>query len=61
METFFLMKGAAVFLLLIGFLAVAVGAYEEWLPLLVLGCLSVVGGVVLLVVKIIRRNQSSPL
>ena len=61
METFFLMKGAAVFLLLIGFLAVAVGAYEEWLPLLVVGCVFVLGGVALLVAKIIRRNQSNPL
>jgi hypothetical protein len=60
-DTLLLKKAAAVFLLLLGALAVVVGLYEELFPVLALGCVSMLGGVVLLVVKIVRRNQSSPL
>jgi hypothetical protein len=59
-ETLLLKKSAAVFLLLLGIVLVVFGLNEEWSLAIALGCLSLLGGVALLVLKIVRRNQGSP-
>ena len=60
-ETLLLKKSAAVFLLLLGIVLVVIGLHEESSPVLAIGCLSLIGGVCLLVYKIVRRNQGQPL
>jgi hypothetical protein len=56
-ETLLLKKSAAVLLLLLGILLAVVGLYEESSPVIAVGFLSLLGGVVLLVLKIVWRNQ----
>jgi hypothetical protein len=56
-ETLLLKKSAAVILLLLGILLVVVGLNEESSPVTTVGFLSLLCGVVLLVLKIVRRNQ----
>jgi drug/metabolite transporter (DMT)-like permease len=60
-ESLLLKKSAAVFLLLLGILLVVVGLHEESSPAIAVGCLSLLGGVLVLVYKIVRRNQGNPL
>jgi hypothetical protein len=59
--TLLVMKFAAVLLLLLGFLLIGVGLHNESSPAIAGGFLSLVGGVLLLVLKIVRRNQGSQL
>ena len=44
-------------LLLLGILLVVVGLHEDSSPVIAVGFVSLLGGVVLLVLKIVRRNQ----
>ncbi len=60
-ETLLAKKSAAVFLLLLGILLIVVGLHEESSPVIAVGCLSLLGGVSLLVFKIVRRNRGNPL
>jgi uncharacterized membrane protein HdeD (DUF308 family) len=60
-ETLFFKKSAAILLLLLGILLIVVGLHEEWWPATAAGCLSLLGGVSLLVLKIVQRNQGNPL
>jgi uncharacterized membrane protein HdeD (DUF308 family) len=52
-------KSAAVILLLLGILLIAIGQYEHSWPVASLGALSLLGGVFLLVLKIVARNSSN--
>ncbi|OAF09957.1 hypothetical protein AYJ54_12225 [Bradyrhizobium centrolobii] len=51
-------KSAAVLLLLLGIVLVVIDLHEETLPIAMLGALSLLGGVFLLVLKIVRRSQT---
>jgi hypothetical protein len=56
-ETLLVKKFAAVLLLLLGILLIVVGLNEQSSPIVAFGILSLLGGVLLLVLKIIRRNK----
>jgi hypothetical protein len=58
-ETLLLKKSAAVLFLLLGILLVVVGLNEPSSPVVAFGILSLLGGVLLLVLKIIRRNKGN--
>jgi len=58
-ETLLVKKFAAVLLLLLGILLIVVGLNEQSSPIVAFGILSVLGGVLLLVLKIIRRNKGN--
>jgi len=60
-ETLLLKKSSAIILLLLGILLVVVGLNAGSQLTVVVGCLSLLGGVLLLVFKIVRRNQGNPL
>ncbi|WP_407180833.1 hypothetical protein [Bradyrhizobium sp. STM 3562] len=51
-------KSAAVLLLLLGIVLIVVGLHENSWPIASLGALSLLGGVFLLVLKIVAPNQS---
>ena len=57
----FFMKSAAVLLLLLGIVLIVIGQHEGSWPVASLGALSLLGGVILLVLKIIARNPSNQL
>ena len=52
-------KSAAVFFLLLGILLIVVGLNEQSSPVIAFGILSLLGGVLLLALKIVRRNQDN--
>jgi len=54
-------KFAAVLLLLLGIVLIVIGLYEDSWPVASLGALSLLGGVFLLVLKIVARNRSNEL
>jgi len=56
-QTLFVKKSAAVLLLLLGIVLIVIGLNEETSMVTTLGALSLLGGLVLLVLKIVRRNQ----
>lgn len=58
-ESLLVKKSAAVLLLLLGILLTVVGLHEESSPAIAVGCLSLLGGALLLVFKIVRRNQGN--
>ena len=58
-ETLLFKKSAAVILILVGILLSVVGINEQSSPTIVVGVLCFLGGVLLLVFKIVRRNQSN--
>ena len=58
-ESLLVKKSAAVLLLLLGILLTVVGLREESSPAIAVGCLSLLGGALLLVFKIVRRNQGN--
>ena len=58
-ERLFVKKSAAVFLLLLGIVLIVIGQHEDSWPVASLGALSLLGGVFLLVLKIVARNQST--
>jgi uncharacterized membrane protein HdeD (DUF308 family) len=60
-ETLLLKKSSAIILLLLGIVLVVIGLNAGSSPTVVVGCLSLLGGVLLLVLKIVRRNQGNPL
>jgi len=60
-ETLLVKKSAAIVLLLLGILLIVVGLHEESSPVIAVGSLALLGGVSLLVFKIVRRNQGHPL
>jgi len=60
-QTLFVKKSAAILLLLLGIILIVIGLHEDSSPLATLGALSLIGGVFLFVLKIIRRNQGHPL
>ena len=57
----FFKKSAAVLLLLLGIVLIVAGQYEGSWPVASLGALSFLGGVILLVLKIIARNPTNQL
>ena len=58
-ESLFFKKTAAVLLLLLGIVLIVTGLHENSWPVASLGALSLLGGVVLLVLKIVARNPPS--
>jgi len=58
-EILLLKKSAAVFFLLLGILLIVVGLNEQSSPIIAFGILSLLGGVLLLALKIVRRNQDN--
>jgi hypothetical protein len=58
-ETLLVKKFAAVLLLLLDILLIVVGLNEQSSPIVAFGILSLLGGVLLLVLKIIRRNKGN--
>jgi hypothetical protein len=58
-EALLLKKSAAVFLLLLGIVLIVVGLSEQSSPVITIGSLSLLGGVLLLVFKIFWRNQGN--
>jgi len=60
-QTLFVKKSAAILLLLLSSILIVIGLHEDSSPLATLGALSLIGGVFLFVLKIIRRNQGHPL
>jgi drug/metabolite transporter (DMT)-like permease len=58
-ETLLIKKFAAVLLLLLGILLIVVGLNEQSSPIVAFGILSLLGGVLLLVLKIVRRNKGN--
>ena len=60
-ESLLVKKSAAVLLLLFGIFLTVVGLLEESLPIIAVGFLSLPGGILLLVFKIVRRNQGDQL
>jgi hypothetical protein len=60
-ENLLVKKSAAVLLLLLGIVLIVIGLHEDYSSITTLGALSLVGGVFLLALKIVRRNQGSQL
>ena len=60
-EVLLFKKSAALILMLLGILLIVVGLHEDSSPIIAVGALSFLGGVVLLVLKIVRRNQANQL
>ena len=60
-QTLFVKKSAAVILLLLGVVLIVIGAHEDSWLVASLGALSLLAGVFLLVLKIIRRNRGDQL
>jgi hypothetical protein len=58
-EALFFKKSAAVILLLLGILLIVVGLLDDSSPTITIGALCFLGGVFLLVLKIVRRNQAN--
>jgi drug/metabolite transporter (DMT)-like permease len=58
-ETLLVKKFAAVLLLLLGILLIVAGLNEQSSPIVAFGILSLLGGVLLLVLKIVRRNKGN--
>jgi drug/metabolite transporter (DMT)-like permease len=58
-EILLLKKSASVFFLLPGILLVVGGQNEQSSPVIAFGILSLLGGVLLFVLKIVRRNQGN--
>jgi len=58
-ESLLVKKSAAVILLLLGILLTVVGLHQESSLVIALGFLALLGGVLLLVFKIVRRNQGN--
>jgi len=57
-ENLLVKKSAAVLLLLLGIVLIVIGLYEEAWPVTSLGAVCFLGGVFLLVFKIVARNRS---
>lgn len=55
-ESLLVKKSAAVILLLLGIVLIVIGLHEDSWPVSSLGALSLLGGVFLLVLKIVARN-----
>jgi uncharacterized membrane protein HdeD (DUF308 family) len=53
-------KSAAIALLLLGIILLVIGLFEDVSALTALGVLALLGGLFLLVLKIVRRNQGTP-
>ena len=60
-ESLFVRKSAAILLLLLGVVLIVIGLHEDYWSVTSLGALSLLGGVFLLVLKIVARNQSNQL
>ena len=60
-ESLLIKKFATVLLLLLGIVLIVIGMHENSWPVASLGALSLLGGVILLVLKIVARNQSNQL
>ena len=60
-ENLLVKKSAAVLLLLLGIVLIVTGLHENSWPVASLGALSLLGGVFLLVLKIVARNPSNQL
>ncbi|OKO73871.1 MULTISPECIES: hypothetical protein [Bradyrhizobium] len=60
-ENLLVKKSAAVLLLLLGIVLIVIGLHEDFWTVASLGALSLLGGVFLLVLKIVARNQSNQL
>jgi uncharacterized membrane protein HdeD (DUF308 family) len=60
-ESLLVKKSAAILLLLLGVVLIVIGLHEDSWPVASLGALSLLGGVFLLVLKIVARNQSNQL
>jgi len=58
-EILLLKKSAAVFFLLLGILLIVVGLNEQSSPVFAFGIPCLLGGVLLLVLKIVRRNKGN--
>jgi uncharacterized membrane protein HdeD (DUF308 family) len=58
-ETLLVKKFAAVFLLLLGILLIVVGLNEQFSPVVAFEIPSLLGGVLLIVHKMIRRNKGN--
>jgi uncharacterized protein with PQ loop repeat len=58
-ETLLVKKLGAVVFLLLGILLIVVGLNEQSSPVIAFGILSLLGGVLLLVLKIVRRNKGN--
>jgi len=54
-------KSAAIVLLLLGIVLIVIGLGEDSSAVITLGALSLLAGVLLLVLKIVRRNQANQL
>jgi uncharacterized membrane protein HdeD (DUF308 family) len=53
-------KSAALLLLLLGIIVIVIGLFEDVAVLTALGTLAFLGGLFLMVLKIVRRNQGTP-
>ena len=60
-ESLLVKKSAAVILLLLGIVLIVIGLHEDSWPVTSLGALSLLGGVFLLVLKIVARNRTNQL
>ena len=58
-QSLFVKKSAAVLLLLLGIVLIVIGMNENSWPAASLGALSLLGGVILLVLKIVARNPDN--
>jgi membrane-bound ClpP family serine protease len=58
-ESLLVKKTAAVLLLLLGIVLIVIGMHDDSWSVASLGALSLLGGVFLLVLKIVARNQSN--
>ena len=58
-ENLLVKKSAAILLLLLGIVLIVVGLHEDSWPVASLGALSLLGGVFLLVLKIVARNPNN--
>ena len=59
-QTLFIKKSAAIILLLLGIFLLVTGLFEDIAALTVLGTLAFLGGLFLMVLKIVRRNEGTP-
>ena len=57
-ESLLVKKSAAILLIMLGIVLLVIGLYEEAWPIISLGILCFLGGVFLLVFKIVARNRN---
>jgi len=57
-ESLLVKKSAAILLILLGIVLLVIGLYEETWPVISLGVLCFLGGVFLVVFKIVARNRN---